>query len=494
MPTAPEIAAPAFCWVPEHTSTAAEEVADLAEVAGIGLDIEQRMALDALLAEKDGRWAAFEAALVAPRQNIKTHLAKVIALGDVTLIGTELVLWSAHEFGTAIESMRDLLEIIERNDFLDRRVVKVVNANGEEAIHFAGGRRIRFKARTKTGARGLTAPRLLLDEAFALQPAHIGSLMPTMSALSVTGNPQIVYLSSAGHLHSGVLRNLRDRGRAGNDPSLIWVEWCDDGPKDACQTPGCAHIYGTEGCVLDDETRWHRANLALGRRIAVDFVRMERRSLDPAEFARERLGWWDEPAGVDDEGLLELWAERANRTAELTKPVVLGLDVDHGQMSASITACGGSTLHVAAHRSGAGWLVDEIVRRRSDHPGAVVALLGDSGPARGLIPTLEKPVADGGAGLTVRSKAHPDGDLVVLDGPEIVDACELLLRGVLEGDLVHRDEHALNAAFAGAGRRRVGDGWRWSRRDSTAAVSPLTAGTAAYFVAQQNDQGGVNLW
>ena len=491
MPATAELIRPAHLWIPEHDSTVAAEAADLAEACKIDLDPEQRLALDALLAEKGGRWAAFEAALIAPRQNIKTHLFKVVALTDVTLLDTELVMWSAHEFSTAMESMRDLLGIIEQNEFLDRRVRKVVNANGEEGIEFVGGQRIRFKARTKTGARGLTAPRLLLDEAFALQPAHIGSLMPTMSALSVTGNPQIVYGSSAGQLSSTVLRNLRDRGRAA-DPALIWVEWCDDQPHDACETKHCTHTFGTPGCVLDDEDRWQRANIALHRRISIEFVRMERRSMPPDEFARERMGWWDEPAeGGDVAG--DLWARLADRAAVLADPPVIGLDVDHGQMSASLVACGGP-LHVVRHDEGTGWLVTEVIKRDQEHPGAVFAVPGDSGPARGLIPTLEKPVAEGGAGLTLRTKANPSGNLVVLDGPEMVDACETFMRDVIEGVLVHRDEHALNAAVEGAGRRQVGDSWRWSRRDSSVAISPLTAATAAYFVAGQSDQGGEILW
>lgn len=493
MPATAELVAPAFCWVPEHDSTVGDEAADLAAACGIDLDPEQRIALDAILAEKRGRWAAFEAALIGPRQNIKTHLFKIVALTDVTLLDTELVMWSAHEFSTAMESMRDLLGIIEANDFLDRRVMKVNNANGEEGIEFAGGCRIRFKARTKTGARGLTAPRLLLDEAFALQPAHIGSLMPTMSALSVNGNPQIVYGSSAGLLNSTVLRSLRDRGRPGGDDQLIYVEWCDDGPQDACAEKHCTHIYGTEGCVLDDEDRWQRANLALHRRISIDFVRMERRSMPPEEFARERMGWWDEPAaGGDVAG--ELWAACADREAVLVEPPVIGLDVDHGQLSASLVACGGP-LHVARHRQGTGWLIEELVGLLAAHPGAVVAVPGDSGPARALVPQLEKPVDEGGAGLTLRTKKNPTGNLVVLDGPDMVDACEAFMRDVIEGVLVHRDEHALNAAVEGAGRRQVGDSFRWSRRDSTVAISPLTAATAARHVWQQKpEQGGEILW
>ncbi|RMH79005.1 MAG: terminase, partial [Actinomyces sp.] len=202
---------PEHLWVPEHTSTAADEAIGLAESCGFELDPEQRLALEAILAERpDGRWAGFEAALIAARQNLKTFLFEIIVLADLFVWDAELVVWTAHEFATTMEAFRDLQRIIEANAHLSRRVKRVLNANGEEAIELHGGGRIRFRARTKSGGRGLTGDRLVLDEAFALQPSHVGSLMPAMSARSVSGNPQILYGSSAGQLQSSVLRALRD--------------------------------------------------------------------------------------------------------------------------------------------------------------------------------------------------------------------------------------------------------------------------------------------
>jgi len=51
-----------------------------------------------------------------------------------------------------------------------------------EAIELLGSQRIKFKARTKSGGRGLTGDDVLLDEGFALQPVHMGALQPTMAA------------------------------------------------------------------------------------------------------------------------------------------------------------------------------------------------------------------------------------------------------------------------------------------------------------------------
>lgn len=477
-----ELVEPAFLWVPESAAgSAAEEAADFAAEIGMELDAEQRLALDAILAERpDGRWAAFEAALIAARQNLKTFVFEVVALADIYLdFGSDLVVWTAHEFNTAMESFRDVEGVLESRSYLSRRVSKVIKANGEEGFEFVDGKRLRFKARTKTGGRGLTGDRVFLDEGFALQPSHMGSLMPTMSAKSMHGNPQICYGSSAGRVESEVLRNLRDRGRGGGDPSLVYVEWADP-DKNGCASSECDHRYGADGCALDDQRRWQAANPALGRRISVEWVESERRSMPPDEFARERLGWWDEPPVGEVRVPEDAWQGCANRDAELREPVGLGVDVSPGHASAAIVAFGGA-LHVSDHHQGASWLPRRLSQVVEAHEVTAVAL-DPAGPAGALLPDLER------EGFKVRSNAEPDGLLVLLDSREQVQACEGFLAEVTDGTLVHRDEHSLNAAVEGASRRAVGDSWKWSRRDSRSDICPLVAATAARFVGIQPER------
>lgn len=467
---------PAFLWAPEHSSTAAGEVADLAAEVGLELDAEQRLALDVILAERpDGRWAAFEAALIAARQNLKTFLFEVIALADIYLdLGSDLVVWTAHEFNTAMEAFRDIEQLLESHHFLSRRVSRVVKANGEEGIEFIDGKRLRFKARTKAGGRGLTGDRVILDEGFALQPSHMGSLMPTMSAKSLHGNPQILYGSSAGRVESEVLRGLRDRGRAGGDPSLVYIEWCDVGGPEACQADDCDHRMGADGCALDDVDRWRSANPAMGRRISQKWIEGERRSMPPDEFGRERLGWWDEPPLGDIRVPRDEWDACGDRDAEVSEPVALGVDVAPGHTSASIVACGWA-LHVAENDKGSSWVPQRLKELCDAHDVSAIGL-DPTGPAGALIHDLVR------AGFKVRSKECPDGLLVLLDAREQVQACEGFLADVKQTDLVHRDEFALNAAVDGASRRAVGDSWKWSRRDSRVDISPLVAATVARFL------------
>lgn len=454
------LVAPAFRCVPDHVATSGSEAADLAESAGLVLDPEQRLILDVLLAEgPGGRWAAFEAAVIMARQNGKTRGLQALAIADLFLFGADLIVWTAHLFDTAQEAFRDIVALIDGAPHLSREVKRVHRARGDEGIELRDGRRLNFLARSKTGGRGLTGDRVVLDEAFALSPSEMGSLLPTLSARP---NPQVVYASSAGMVTSEVLRGIRDRGRAGGDPFLAYLEWTASDA--ACGMETCDHRFGAEGCALDDVDRWRQANPALGRRISVKHIEAERRALPVDEFARERLGWWEDPVAGENGIPLNVWAECANRGAKPSDPVAFAVDVAPNGVSAAIVACGGA-LEVIEHRRGTRWVVERLAELVADHKPVAVGL-DPQGPVGALIPDMTN------AGLEV----------VLLEGRESVQACGGFLAAIVERELVHRDERSLNEAVGGAVQRQVGDAWKWSRRDSTVDISPLVAATVARFL------------
>lgn len=468
MPVAPDLIAPLHLWVPDHVSSAGGEAADLAASVGIDPFPEQRVALDALLAENEhGKWAAFEGAVVGARQNIKTYLFKVIALADMYLFGMELDVWTAHEFSTTMEAFRDVKLLIEEHAFLSRRVKRISEQNGEEGIEFTTGQRLRFKARTLTGGRGLTGDRVFLDEAFALRPSHMGSLMPTMSAKSMTGNPQILYGSSGGMPGSAVLRGIRDRGRAGGDPALAYIEYGSE--QGDCATPGCDHKYGSAGCLLDDQERWAQANILLNRLISIDFLAMERRSLDPQEFAREIMVWWDDPA--DEDQTWEVFTEKAwggceNQKASPQGDLGWSLDVSPGSRSAAISCSDGTVGEVVEHRTGTDWVVARLLELRTKHGWDEIAL-DANGPAGALLNALDD------AKIKYRKVTIT----------EHAQACGDLLAHVDAGTFVHIGQQPLTAAAACAAKRTIVDVWLWTRSKSGGDICPLVSVTLARWFA-----------
>ncbi len=454
---------PAYQWVPEHTSSAADEAVDLAASVGMVLDAEQRLALEVILAEKpDGTWAAFEAAVIAARQNLKTYLLEALVLADLFLFGAELDIWTAHLFPTTMEAFRDLKRILVSNDHLSRRVKKISEANGEESIELVTGQRLLFRARSKSGGRGLTGDRVILDEAFALGASEMGSLLPTLSARP---NPQVVYASSAGKADSHVLRGVRDRGRAGGDPTLAYIEWC--APVVDCDDGRCDHrVPAPAGCALDNVDAWGMANPAMGRRISVEHIAAERRALPPEEFARERLGWWEEPAGMGSGIPMNIWEASAHRgrPGELAALAVdVTPDLSHASVARATLVPAGVLLDLPAHRRGTGWVAAEVEQLRGDSEVPVVLDLG--GPA------------------SVLAKAVPE--TVNPGGRDVAQACVGLLDGLIGRTAWHADGAQLDAAVKGASRRPVGDAWTWSRRNSLADISPLVAITLALWGAGQ---------
>lgn len=468
MISAPELVAPAHLWVPAHSGSAGGEAADFAESVGMVLDAEQRLALDALLAERpDGRWAAYENGLICSRQNMKTFAFEVIALADLFLFDARLVVWSAHEFSTTLEAFRDLKDRIDGSDTLRRRVKKITEANGEEAIELRSGARLRFKARTKSGGRGLTGDTVFFDEAFALQPSMLGSLLPTLSARP---NPHAFYGSSAGRLESGVLRAIRDRGRAGDDPSLTYVEWC--APRGGCAADPCDHAITTEGCALDDRERWRLANPTMGRRIAEEHIAAERRALPADEFARERLGWWEDPAGAGPLSDVE-WADAADRASTAATVDAFAIDVAHDLSWSAIAVAGTRAdglahLEVVKYARGTEWVAAEAARLAGEH-GAPLAVPVKA-PAEALLPDLRA------AGL----------EPVEVTSAELTAACGQFADFLARGAFRHLGQPELDRAAKDGVRRLSGDSWVWSRRSSPVEISPIVAATIALSVARRH--------
>jgi hypothetical protein len=463
------LTAPAHLWVPEHRSSAAAEAIDLAESIGMPLDGEQRLALEAILAETaDGKWAGFEAAVIAARQNLKTYLFEALVLADLFLFGSRLVVWTAHLFPTTMEAFRDLRRIIESNDHLRRRVKKISEANGEEGFELMSGQRLLFKARSKSGGRGLTGDRVILDEAFALGPAEMGSLLPTLSARP---NPQVVYGSSAGKADSNILRGVRDRGRAGGDPSLVYVEWC--APVLPCRDDRCDHRPGTPGCVLDDVDLWQQANPALGRRISIGHLEAERRALPPEEFARERLGWWEEPTGAVAGLPLNIW-EASARKAAAGELLAVGVDATPDLAFASVATVtrvpDGVVLDLVAHRRGTGWVAGEVAGLLE--AGAVPVVVDLGGPAS----VFHGDLTDQGI------------EMVNPSARDVAQGCAALLDGLIRRAVWHTTSAELTAAVRGASRRPMGDAWAWSRKNSLVDISPLVAATLALWGSNQGPE------
>lgn len=464
--------APAYTSVPEFEHTDGPAVAALCEQVGLAPDPEQRMMLDVLfgLAPSDEQrdengdpvWlsAAFESCVVAPRQNMKTGLMKMAALGWLFVTKEKVVTWSAHEFTTTSEAFDDLRLILENTPMLRRRLAPgpsggIYGGNVSPRIVLADGRKLKFKARTKTGARGLTGDKIVLDEAFALQPSHTGSIHPTLTAVP---DPQILYGSSAGMVGSSILRDLRDRGRRGS-PGLAYWEWCSE--RRPCVNDQCTHAKpGTpqwlEGCALDAPDLWAEGNTLLGRQrsngtgLTLEKMRKFRLAEDPHEFMRERMGWWDE-GGADELFGPGHWAECSGEVPGSTEVESIGIAVAFGQTSAAVVGAGhvGDRPVILPMKSGPGttWILDYVAEVAKGK--RIPVVVDGGGPAGFLVEGLRK--------ITRRTR--------VLTLNQCKDACAEANEAVRSHSLLHANFPELNAAVGAASWRDVSDRQLLGRRE-----------------------------
>jgi hypothetical protein len=469
---------------PPYELTFGPAAVELARRAGQQMDPWQADSLDVMLGLRhDDKWASFEFAEWVSRQNGKGGIGEArVLVGFLGPLNERLILWSAHEYKTAMEAHRRIGWLLHNLGERQGKnmivipapilgtpadiLIKVNNTNGEEAYErLDTGQRVRFLARTKGSGRGFSGDVNLIDESFAYTLEHQSALMPTLSARP---NPQIVYLSSPplDALTGEVMFQLRRRSLAGGDDSLGYRDWGLDGD-----------LANLDGINLGDERLWAATNPALGIRITAETIRREWRSMSAIDFARERLGIW--PAELSESFQLipgGAWEAAGDPGAQLDGRPAFGVYVPPDRSYSAIAAAGARTgggrmIEITGnhtigddHRPGTGWIVPRLLELEKHQP--VVAVIDD------------KAVADAAeaAGLTVHRAVVGD----------VVTGCQLLFDGVAGADEASRDVHHLGQkpltdAAAGAVKRNVGGSWAWDRHNVSVDIGPLAAASLALF-------------
>ena len=460
---------PRICLVPPIAVTASGEMAlEVCALANLVLDPWQEFSLTSSLGEReDGKWAAFEVGEVVGRQNGKGTILEARELTGLFAIDEErLVIHSAHEQITSSEHQRRLLDLIESVPQFDQQVLRAPRGKGQEAIELRDGSRILFKTRTSGGGRGLTGDLVILDEAMIITLATTATLLPTMAARSMTGNPQIWYTGSAvdqtKHEHGVVLARVRERGLAGAG-RLMYVEWSAPGDD-----PGAV-----PESVRLDPAMWALANPGLGIRISPEYVADEHGALGSREFCVERLGIGDWPATGENGAQViadEAWNALIDPDSRRVGRVCFVFDTNPERSMSAVSVAGRRSdalghVETVDHRAGTGWVVQRIVDLAVRHDAEIAC--DSRGPAASLVPEIEA------LGVKVRQ----------LDAQEHARACGAFVDAVQQRAFRHLGTPELAQAIKGAATRPLGDAWAWARKSSGVDISPLVAGTLALWVA-----------
>jgi hypothetical protein len=196
---------------------------------------------------KDGLSLYREVAIVVARQNGKTlllkpHIVRRLRAGRRVLHIAQNRELPRAMFGAIADALSDTPELFPKRR---GKVIWPRYGSGQEEILLANGGSYRIAASNRGGARGQSIDDLLIDETREMVDWDVVSAAePTMT---MSADPQTVYLSNAGTDESVVLNALRERAMSGTETDLAYLEWSAAPDREP-----------------DDRDGWAEANPALG--------------------------------------------------------------------------------------------------------------------------------------------------------------------------------------------------------------------------------------
>jgi hypothetical protein len=441
---------PRFSTARTDRSTYGPEVAKLARLLGFKPMAWQRAVWDRALEHEHGRLSYREVGVTVGRQNGKSISELAMMLHRCLRWPAQNVKYTAQTgMDARAKLFDDWIPLLQHSPLAE--VMTFRRQSGHEAILFDNGSKLGLVASTEKSGHGSTVDVAVLDESWAHSDHRLEqSLRP---AMVTRPNSQLWVVSTAGSeqrspfLWEKVVAG-RQAAEAGLTEGMCYLEWSAEPGSDS-----------------SDPQVWRRAIPAMGYTITEDAVRGDFLGMARHQFERAMLNMWVSTMGdpiVD----LDHWESLAEPNAPRPDWVVLGLDIAPKGSSAAICAVGeiGNCLHgvVLEHGPGCDWVPRALERIVAEWGGP--RLLVDGRACAHMLPELE------------RATGFKVSELKTADIPV---ACEFWLRLVQESRFKHRGERELTIALDGAGQRRLGDGFAWSRRSSGVDITPLVAQTLA---------------
>ncbi len=273
---------------------------------------------DMLTVDKSGNWVRKTNLLLIARQNGKTHLARMLILAHLLKWDSRNVLIMSSNRSMALDTFRQVAQVLETNDHLKGFVKQIRYANGTESIEMLDGRRLDVVAATRDGSRGRTADFLFIDELREINEEGFRAAIPTTRARP---NSQTLLTSNAGDAFSTVLNGMRERALENPPKSFGYYEYS-----------------APQYCKITDRSGWAQSNPALSYMISEEALE-EAVATSPIENTRTELlcQWIDSLSSPWPHGVLEETSDSA-----LSIPVggytVFAFDVSPSRRNASLVA------------------------------------------------------------------------------------------------------------------------------------------------------------
>lgn len=492
--------------------TRAQEAIDWVAKAGLIPDAWQADALDGMLAVHPDscKWVHFECAEWVSRQQGKGTILEIRALGGLFVFDEELIMWSAHEYKTAMEAFRRCLKLLRRvgtqvgnNENLlevDGHPVKISNTNGEEGFELLDTKqRLKFIARSKGSGRGFSGDVNIIDETFAYTNVQQEALLFTVGARP---NPQIIYTSSPplDGITGDVMYALRLRGDPTSPRELEDGRWRQDSELAYRDWGLAGDLEDLTHVDFDDREMWKRTNPSLdvvraggAASLTTLTIERERRAFrgNLRGLARERFGVW--PKRIRGAGgviPMELWMSLATTVIDAGRPeqVAFSVVVAADRSYTTIAAVGAQSdgqlqVSIVKYDRGTEWVVDRMAELHTKWD-PIAWVIEDKGSTASLWPELERRthVVDGRRVSMFKVSDDVDkpkrGDIAVPWANDVAAAYGLFIDNIVQRKLSHLSDVPLDVAVAGATTRPLGTGTTWDHRGDV-ETSPIRGVTNA---------------
>jgi phage terminase large subunit-like protein len=356
---------------------------------------------------------------------------------------TNVLIMSSNR-SMALDTFRQVTDILENNDHLKGFVKQIRYANGTESIEMLNGTRLDVVAATRDGSRGRSVNGLLfIDEVREISEEGFRAATPVTRAHP---NSHTLLCSNAGDAFSTVLNDLRERAISYPPKSFGFYEYS-----------------APQYCKIDDHNAWAMANPSLGYTITLESL-SEAVATSPIENTRTELlcQWIDSLSSPWPHGILE---ETSDSTLEMTAGAytVFGFDVSPSRRNGSLVA--GQILPDG--RIGIGILETYSSQVAIDELKMAASIKGWADIYKPRLVCYDKYATQ-----TIADRLSQSGVMVEdVSGQQFYKACGDLLEGLVNHRVVHNGQAELIQQMNNCAAKVNDSAWRIIKRKSAGDIS-----------------------
>lgn len=438
---------------PKYMTSAGGEVIDLMADLGRPLDPWQAWIIERGLGQNrdeetgDLMMAADTCGCWVPRQNGKGDIIMALEIGWLFLFGVPLVGHSAHLYSTAAEGFIRIKSLIEDNErILGTAIHRVWGGVGNQGVELTkkyNRARLKFAAREGGQGLGFSFPKLIMDEAQALNADLMQTLLPTQSAM---WDPQVWFFGTPPRTGKAWIYTIKKAGE-GCAPRTAWFDYGIDYIDP--MTSEFREVVGSP------ETN-RATNPSMGvRRPNRTGVRQQAAEGELTKlgvtmrFAMERNGMWlPEERQVGDNAIDPVvWARLAAAKPEVPGDIAVAFHINarrtHGTIMWAGKLNGKWRIGIADHKPGVDWIIPRLLDLKIKY--APVAFAVDA-RGEGIIEELKAAKIE-----LPKDKDRPKrGDLILpgIDGMAMAFSMLVDAATAAVPMLQHHNEPPLNAAVS----------------------------------------------